>query len=128
MIHRIKVLYDEGGGLSVRAISRELGVSRNTVRKHLAQSAAEIVFDRADPRRSRRLDEHRHSRINYVTPQQRHGGEDRPILANRQALYEQAKAQRPRRWTGKTRDWTPIGSVWLNPDRSDEKAAEVEAA
>ena len=59
MIHRIKALYDEGRGLSVRAISRELGVSRNTVRKYLAQSAAEIVFDRADPRRSRRLDEHR---------------------------------------------------------------------
>ncbi len=71
--------------------------------------------------------EHRHSRINYVTPQQRHSGEDRPILAKRQALYEQAKAQKPRRWSGKTRDWTPIGSVWLNPDRSGEKAAEVEA-
>lgn len=60
-------------------------------------------------------------------PQQRYSGEDRPLLANRQALYEQAKAQKPRRWSGKTRDWTPIGSVWLNPDQSGEKAAEVEA-
>ncbi|MBK5936594.1 IS21 family transposase [Halorhodospira halophila] len=59
MIHRIKALYDEGRGLSVRAISRELGISRNTVRKYLAQSAEEIVLERAQPRRSRRLDEHR---------------------------------------------------------------------
>ncbi|MBK5944796.1 IS21 family transposase [Halorhodospira halophila] len=58
MIHKIKALYDEGRGLSIRAIARELGVSRNTVRKYLAQSPADIVFERAQPRRHR-LDEHR---------------------------------------------------------------------
>ncbi|MCG5528842.1 helix-turn-helix domain-containing protein [Halorhodospira halophila] len=59
MIHRIMTLHDEGRGLSVRTISRELGISRNTVRKHLAQSAEEIALERARPRRTRRLDEHR---------------------------------------------------------------------
>ena len=65
MIHQIKALYDEGRGLSLRAISRELGVSRNTVRKYLAQSAAEVVADRAEPLRSHRLDEHK-SYIEYL--------------------------------------------------------------
>ncbi|MFW6191610.1 MAG: IS21 family transposase [Thiohalospira sp.] len=59
MIHQIKALYDEGRGLSIRAIGRELGISRNTVRKYLAQSAEAIVAERAQPRRGQRLDEHR---------------------------------------------------------------------
>jgi transposase len=59
MIHRIKALYDEGRGLSIRAISRELEISRNTVRKYLGQSAEAIVAERAEPRRGQRLDEHR---------------------------------------------------------------------
>jgi len=59
VIHKINALYDEGRGLSVRAISRELGVSRNTVRKYLRSSPGEVAFDRADARRSRRLDAHR---------------------------------------------------------------------
>ena len=37
MIHKIKSLYDEGKGLSIRAIARELGISRNTVKKYLRQ-------------------------------------------------------------------------------------------
>ena len=36
--------------------------------------------------------EHRHSRIRFVTPVQRHRGEDRAILAGRHALYQQARA------------------------------------
>jgi len=50
----------------------------------------------------------RHSRINDITPQQHHSGEDPTILAHRQALYEQAKAQKPRRQSGSTRN--PCGS------------------
>jgi len=34
MIHKIKALYDEGRGLPIRGIARELGVSRNTVRSY----------------------------------------------------------------------------------------------
>lgn len=63
--------------------------------------------------------EHRHSRIRYVTPVQRHRREDAAILAKRQEVYQRAKAQRPERWSGDIRDWLPIGDVMLNPDRED---------
>jgi transposase InsO family protein len=59
--------------------------------------------------------EHRHSRLRFVTPEQRHSGADAAILAQRQALYEQARSTYPERWSGTTRDWTPPGPVTLNP-------------
>ena len=34
MIHKIKAMYDEGRGSSLRAIAAELKISRNTVRKY----------------------------------------------------------------------------------------------
>lgn len=61
--------------------------------------------------------EHRHSGIRYVTPAQRHAGQDHAILAARHALYTQAQELNPARWSGKTRNWTPIGAVTLNPER-----------
>lgn len=61
--------------------------------------------------------EHRHSGIRYVTPAQRHAGEDTAILAARHALYQQAREQQPARWSGDTRNWSPITSVALNPER-----------
>ena len=63
--------------------------------------------------------EHRHSAIRFVTPAQRHTGTDKAILARRQALYEQARAVRPERWSGATRNWTPPGAVTLNPSGAD---------
>ena len=61
--------------------------------------------------------EHKHSGIRYVSPQQRHSGEDHGILAARHALYTTAKKSHPARWSGKTRNWQPIGAVTLNPER-----------
>ena len=61
--------------------------------------------------------EHRHSGIQYVSPTQRHEGEDHNILAARHALYIKAQEKNPARWSGKTRNWTPIGAVTLNPER-----------
>jgi putative transposase len=61
--------------------------------------------------------DHRHSRIRFVTPAQRHEGKDTAILARRHEVYEAAKALNPGRWSGRTRNWTPIGAVMLNPDR-----------
>ena len=62
-------------------------------------------------------EEHRHSGIRFVTPAQRHRGEDRAILAKRQRVYEQAKMQHPERWSGKTRNWDRIDVVHLNPEK-----------
>jgi transposase InsO family protein len=61
--------------------------------------------------------EHRHSGIQYVSPAQRHAGEDEAILAARHTLYTKARELNPARWSGKTRNWTPIGAVTLNPER-----------
>ena len=61
--------------------------------------------------------EHRHSGINYVSPAQRHAGEDVAILAARDQLYQKAKQANPQRWSGDTRNWKPIGPVTLNPER-----------
>ena len=60
---------------------------------------------------------HRHSGIRYVTPGQRHRGEDAALLAQRDALYAEAKARHPQRWSGATRNWAPVAEVWLNPDK-----------
>jgi transposase InsO family protein len=69
-------------------------------------------------------EEHRHSAIRYVTPSQRHRGEDLNILANRRRVYRQAKRQRPDRWSGKTRNWEPIDEVWLNcPEDAETKVS-----
>jgi putative transposase len=61
--------------------------------------------------------EHRHSGIRYVTPAQRHAGQDGHILAARHAVYQDARQRNPQRWSGQTRNWTPIGVVTLNPER-----------
>ena len=60
---------------------------------------------------------HRHSGINFVTPDQRHSDEDVQILAGRHTLYQQARARHPERWSGKTRDWSRVEIVRLNPER-----------
>lgn len=61
--------------------------------------------------------DHRHSAIRYVSPAQRHAGDDHAILAARHALYAQARERNPARWSRHTRDWSPIGAVALNPER-----------
>ena len=61
--------------------------------------------------------EHHHSGIRYVSPAERHDGDDIAILAARQALYQDARERHPARWSGNTRDWSHIGVVTLNPER-----------
>ena len=61
--------------------------------------------------------DHRHSGIRYVSPAQRHAGEDHAILAARHALYTSARALNPARWSRSTRNWSPVGPVTLNPER-----------
>jgi putative transposase len=61
--------------------------------------------------------DHRHSGIRYVSPAQRHDGDDHAILAARHILYTRARKLNPARWSGNTRNWSPIGAVTLNPER-----------
>ena len=61
--------------------------------------------------------EHRHSGIKYVTPAQRHAGQDRSVLTARHELYQRARRSNPQRWSGQTRDWSPVAAVTLNPER-----------
>lgn len=62
---------------------------------------------------------HLHSAIQFVTPGQRHRGEDKAILPLRQALYEAAKANNPERWSGETRNWEYVSTVYLNPTKAE---------
>jgi len=62
-------------------------------------------------------EEHRHSAITFVTPGQRHRGEDVVILAQRKTLYEKAKAACPERWSGNSRNWDRLEIVNLNPQK-----------
>jgi len=69
-------------------------------------------------------EQHRHSAIRYVTPGQRHAGEDQAILIQRKTVYEAAKKRNPARWSGAIRNWDRIENVWLNPPkeiRTEEK-------
>jgi putative transposase len=51
---------------------------------------------------------HRHRGIQFVTPVERHRGEDQAILARRKHVYEAAKRSHPERWSRETRNWTPV--------------------
>lgn len=66
-------------------------------------------------------DQHRHSAIGFVTPSQRHAGADQALLEQRQQVYEQARRAHPSRWSGPTRDWSHVKTVYLNPDKPNIK-------
>lgn len=49
--------------------------------------------------------QHRHKALNYVTPHQRHTGEDQEVLKARHKLYESHRAKTPERWSRHVRRW-----------------------
>lgn len=59
--------------------------------------------------------ERRHSEIRFVTPDERHGGQENAILDKRKAVYESARQKNPDRWTRQTRNWESVEIVVLNP-------------
>ena len=63
--------------------------------------------------------EHRHSMIKYVTPMQRHKGEDIKLLEKREETYLKANQRNPERWSGKIRNWDHIKIVYLNPNEEN---------
>jgi transposase InsO family protein len=66
-------------------------------------------------------EEHQHSAIKFVTPNQRHNGQEAEILARRMEVYEKAHKKHPERWSGSIRNWNPIKEVYLNPDTNVDK-------
>jgi putative transposase len=73
--------------------------------------------------------EHLHSEIRFVTPDERHYGVEITKLQKRKEVYKLAKQKNPSRWTGKTRNWEPVGLVRLNPERKEaEKDLKNKAA
>lgn len=70
-------------------------------------------------------EEHKHSALKFVTPGQRHRGEDVQILAQREELYRASKAANPNRWSGQTRNWQRPETMTLNPDKKPEKLEKV---
>jgi transposase InsO family protein len=69
--------------------------------------------------------QHRHSAIQFVTPNQRHTGQDRAILKQRKTVYEAAKKQRPERWRGETRE---LGSGMPGPFESRPEEQKIGSA
>ena len=61
--------------------------------------------------------EHLHSGIKFVTPNERHSGQDAKILQQRHETYVAAKLRNPNRWTGNTRNWELETKVELNPKK-----------
>ena len=62
--------------------------------------------------------EHHHSGIGFVTPADRHAGNDLEILDARRRVYERARRRHPERWSGETRAWTRPAVVTLNPEKA----------
>ena len=61
--------------------------------------------------------EHKHSGLKFVTPAQRHNGVAAAVLAQREAVYAEARQRNPQRWSRSTRNWELKDEVWLNPER-----------
>ncbi|EAA2949884.1 IS3 family transposase [Salmonella enterica] len=66
--------------------------------------------------------QHRHSGIRYVTPEEKHSGKDIELLARRKKLYETARKMHPERWSQQTRNWSPVETVSLNPEKERQAA------
>ena len=68
---------------------------------------------------------HRHSALHFVTPGQRHRGEDHALLEQRRQVYAAAKARHPERWSGEIRQWEADTVVCLNPGRPPKQEPNV---
>ena len=69
-------------------------------------------------------DEHRHSVIGFVTPAQRHAGQDQDMLEQRAQVYALARQNHPERWSKEARQWSYVNAVHLNPDTPESEEAQ----
>lgn len=68
--------------------------------------------------------EHKHSGLKFISPNERHTGRDRDLLEARKQVYEEAKNRHPERWSREIRNWDIEPEVWLNPVNDKEKKEE----
>jgi transposase InsO family protein len=72
--------------------------------------------------------EHLHSAIRFVTPEDRHSGRDKAILARRRMVYTKAREAHPERWARGTRSWHHVETVELNPPKPKSISAATRQA
>ena len=72
--------------------------------------------------------EHKHSKLNFVTPEERHTQQDAKILAKRKQVLEAAKAAKPSRWSQAVRNCEPVGATTLNPEKAVLSTEQKDAA
>jgi putative transposase len=63
------------------------------------------------------INEHRHSKIRFVTPSQRHTGLDNDLLKRRDVFYQQTRLAHPNRWSADIRNWATIHTMHLTSIR-----------
>lgn len=68
--------------------------------------------------------EHRHSGLNFLTPNQRHNGLAEQVFEQRKRVYEEAKTKNPQRWSREIRNWSLEEQVWLNPEKNNKETEE----
>ena len=150
--HQVTVHSDNGGpmkGQTMLATMQRLGVAHSRSRPAVSNDNpyAESLFKTlkyrpqfplkpfADLLQARRWvtelvhwynDMHRHSAIAFVTPSQRHAKSDEAMLKARVEVYEQAQQKHPERWSKKTRNWSFIDAVHLNPDTPQTQEAQAD--
>ncbi len=73
--------------------------------------------------------EHKHSQLRFVTPNERHTGEDKAILAKRKQTMESAKTLNLTRWGSReVRNCTPVPPTTLNPLKEPKSIDEMRVA
>lgn len=64
--------------------------------------------------------DHLHSGIKFLTPNERHNGLESEIMKKRIQTYQEAKLKNPERWSREIRNWSLPDFVALNPVREKE--------
>lgn len=60
-----------------------------------------------------------------MTPAERHGSQERAILAKKKSILVEAKRQHSESWSGSIRNWATEGGAWLNSDKADRPEIKV---
>ena len=63
---------------------------------------------------------HMHSALKFITPNQRHSGDDHAIMAQRHDVYLKARERNPQRWSRNTRNWELPAIVTLNANKKNK--------